>query len=169
MSVLTILLSFIVAAVNPQQPSFLDTFRQKVEQECVYVEYEYVATVSGVKTKGDGQIHVQSNAYRMNGNGLEIYCDGESTWVIDEAAGEVMIESATSKDAGYLANPVLLLVNIEKTALSYESMGNNVTVELDGVRLQITVKKMETSDMKKTEDFRPPYEFDADWIVTDLR
>lgn len=80
-----------------------------------------------------------------------------------------MIESATSKDAGYLANPVLLLVNIEKTALSYESMGNNVTVELDGVRLQITVKKMETSDMKKTEDFRPPYEFDADWIVTDLR
>lgn len=163
-------MSFMMAATAVPQPSFLDALRQNSAEECMCVEYEFSSVMSGVRAAGDGVIHIQGNSYHMNGNGVEIFCDGTSTWLIDEAAGEVMIESATSKDAGYLANPVLLLMDIEKTSISYKAEGNKISLQLaDGVQLEITIVDMKTEGAKKTEDFRPPYKFDSDWIVTDLR
>ena len=106
----------------------------------------------------------------MNGNGVEIFCDGTSTWLIDEAAGEVMIESATSKDAGYLANPVMLLMNIEQNTLSYKAEGNKIFIQLDPeTMLEIRIRDMKSELKKKPEAFRPPVEFGSDWIVTDMR
>ena len=159
-----------MAATAVPQPSLLDGLRQKSSDECVYVEYEFSTVISGIKTKGEGVIHIQGNSYHMSGNGVEIFCDGTSTWLIDEAAGEVMIESATSKDAGYLANPVMLLMDIEKNSLSYKAEGNKISLQLaDGIQLEIVIVEMKAEDAKKTEDFRPPYKFGSEWIVTDLR
>ena len=159
-----------MAATAVPQPSFLDAFRQKSADECVYIDYEFTTTVAGIKTTGDGEINIQGNSYHMVGDGIEIYCDGASTWLIDNIAGEVMIESATSKDAGFLANPVLLLMDLEKTARSYKAEGNKISVQLaNGTLLDIIIEEMKTVGTKKTEDFRPPHKFDSDWIVTDLR
>lgn len=159
-----------MAATAVPQPSFLDAFRQKSAEECLYVDYGFSTTISGINTNGDGEIYIQGNSYHMKGDGVEIYCDGASTWLIDEVAGEVMIESATSKDAGYLANPVLLLMDLEKNAHSYKAEGNKISLQLpNGIELKITIDDMKTVETKKTEDFRPPHKFDSDWIVTDLR
>ena len=170
MALLNILLTFIMAVAPMQQPSFLDTLRQKSAEECLSINYEFAYRVSGVKSVGNGTVDIQGNAYHMLGNGVEIFCDGTSTWVIDEAAGEVVIESADSQDAGYMANPVIMLMNIDDIASSYKVDGNTITLELsDGSSLEIKVKNMIPSSIKKTEDFRPPYKFDSKWIVTDLR
>lgn len=170
MTLLYILFAFILAVAPMQQPSFLDTLRQQSAEECLSVDYEFAYKVSGVKTIGDGTIDIQGNAYHMQGNGIEMFCDGKSTWVIDEAAGEVVIESADSQDAGYVANPVIMLMNIDDIASSYNLSGNVITLELsDGTTLEIKVNSMTPSGIKKTEDFRPPYKFDSKWIVTDLR
>jgi hypothetical protein len=106
----------------------------------------------------------------MNGNGIEIFCDGKTTWMLDEQAKEVIIESAESNSAGYLANPVLLLMNLEENSVSYDVEGNLIRISLpDGTRLDVTVKGMKPLETIKPEAFRPPVEFGSDWIVTDLR
>ena len=55
-------------------------------------------------------------------------------------------------------------------SISYKAEGNKISLQLaDGVQLEITIVDMKTVGAKKTEDLRPPYKFDSDWIVTDLR
>lgn len=160
----------ILMAVAQVQPSVFDMFRNKASEECVRIEYEFSTTVSGHKITGDGQVDVQGNSYHMQGNGMEIYCDGATTWLIDEAAEEVFIESADSNDAGYLANPIMLLMNLEESGVSYKVNGDRILLDMpDGTKLDIKIKSMESISTKKPEAFRPPTEFPKRWIVTDLR
>jgi hypothetical protein len=157
--------------VSPvQQTSLLDSIRQKSEQQCVAVSFEFTTTISGVKTMGEGQVHIQGNAYHMEGNGIEIYCDGTSTWMIDEQAKEVFIEAAESQSAGYLANPALLLMNLDEDTESYMVEDNKITVKIPGQSdLVVVILDVQPEGIKKSEAFRPPMGFDSTWIVTDLR
>lgn len=170
MNLIALYLTCILAAVNLQQPSFFDAFKNKSVDECMSVEYKFNYITSGVRTFGEGVLDIQGNSYHMRGNGIEIFCDGSTTWMLDEDAKEVVIEAADSQSAGYLANPVMLLMNIENTALSYEIKGDVVTLELPGgVSLEITICSLQKVQTKKSEAFRPPTDFDSTWIVTDLR
>ena len=163
-------MTILMAVANMQQPSVFDTLRQKASEGCVSVDYEFSLTLSGVRTVGEGTVEIQGDAYHMNGNGVEIYCDGKSTWLIDEVAEEVVIESADSRDAGLLANPILLLMNLEDSGISYEVNGQKVTINLpDQTKLDIVITRMDGIPTKKPEAFRPPTEFSKKWIVTDLR
>ena len=163
-------MTILMAVAQVQQPSVLDTLRQISSDECYSVEYEFHATLSGLKTAGEGTIEIQGNAYHMKGDGVEIYCDGNSTWVIDEFAQEVFIESADSREAGFLANPIMLLMNLEESGISYKADGDKMTLDLsDGTKLDIKIVKMTGIPTKKPEAFRPPTEFSKKWIVTDLR
>ena len=163
-------MTILMAVAQVQQPSVFDSLRQKSSDECISVEYEFHTTLSGLKTVGEGCIEIQGNAYHMKGDGVEIYCDGHSTWLIDEVALEVFIESAESKDAGFLANPIMLLMNLEESGISYKVDGDKITLDLpDGTKLDIIIVKMTGIPTKKPEAFRPPTEFSKKWIVTDLR
>ena len=160
----------ILMAVAQTQPSVFDMFRNKSAAECVQVEYEFSTIVSGHKVIGEGQIEVQGNSYHMKGDGLEIYCDGAVTWLIDETAEEVVIESADSNDAGLLANPIMLLMNLEESGISYKVEDEKIILDLaDGSRLDIKIRSFQCKPTKKLEAFRPPVEFPGNWIVTDLR
>ena len=166
MTFLTILISLLFI----QQPSTLDILRQKAVGQCVRVDYEFSTMVSGFKTGGEGTVDIQGNAYHMKGSGVEIYCDGSTTWLIDEAAKEVLIESADTKEAGMLANPILLLMNLEESGVSYKVQGDSILLTLpDGTNLDIKINNLSSIPTKKTEAFRPPTEFSGQWIVTDLR
>lgn len=170
MSLLYICLSMLLTVSPVQQTSLLDSIRQKSEQQCVAVSYEFTTTISGVKTMGEGQVHIQGNAYHMEGNGIEIYCDGTSTWMIDEQAKEVFIEAAESQSAGYLANPALLLMNLDEDTESYMVEDNEITVKIPGQSdLVVVILDVQPEGIKKSEAFRPPMGFDSTWIVTDLR
>lgn len=170
MSLLSICMSLIISAAGLQQPSVLDALRNTSDSESIQIDYEFTAVTSGIRSFGDGRIELQGNSYHMNGNGIEIFCDGKTTWMLDAEAKEVFIESADSPSAGYLANPVLLLMNLEENSVSYEVDGNRIGISLpDGTRLDVTVKDMKQLETRKPEAFRPPVEFGSDWIVTDLR
>lgn len=170
MSLIYICLSMLLAVSPVQQPSILDSIRQKSAQECVAVSYEFETMVSGMKAVGEGLVHIQGNSYHMKGNGIEIYCDGTSTWMIDGLAKEVFIEAAESQSAGYLANPALLLMNLEEDSESYKVDGNKITVRIsDEADLVVRIMDVQPAGAKKTEAFRPPMVFDSTWIVTDLR
>lgn len=170
MSSLILCLTLLASVTQTQQPSFLESLRQKSAYDCVSVDYEFATVMSGMKVTGEGTVEIQGNSYHMKGEGIEIFCDGSTSWMIDEAAKEVFIEAADSQSAGYLANPVLLLMNLEENIGSYKVNGNMITLELpDGSPLEITVNSLETVPTQKTEAFRPPTDFDSSWIVTDLR
>lgn len=170
MSSVAIIILSVMTAASAQQPSFLDTFAKRAADECLSVSYEFSTAVSGMNVIGEGKVEVQGNSYHMKGDGVEIYCDGASTWLIDESSCEVMIESADSKDAGYLANPVMLLLNLDKLASSYKVDGNRISLVLsNGTSLDIIIKDLQPVAQKKPEAFRPPTDFGPDWIVTDLR
>ena len=172
MSLLSLIVPLLVTAFAQEpQNSVLDELRQNCSAgECISVDYEFTSKMSDVKVVGEGTVLVQGNAYHMTGNGLEIYCDGSSTWMIDKSACEVVIETADSKEAGYLANPLILLMNLEKSSSAYRVAGNTITIELsDGTVLVIDIKDLETVEKRRPEAFRPPVEFGSDWIVTDLR
>ena len=166
MTLFSICMTILMAVAQVQQPSVFDSFRQKAAEECVSVCYEFSTTLSGFKTTGDGVLEIQGNAYHMKGNGIEIYCDGTSTWMIDEFAMEVVIESADSKDAGLLANPILLLMNLEEATITYKVKGDSIILDLpDGTALSIKITEMVSVPIKKSEDFRPPTEFSKEWIL----
>jgi hypothetical protein len=170
MLLLSFCLALIMSATQVQQPSILDSFRQKSAQECLSVDYEFATITSGLKTTGEGTVEIQGNSYHMCGNGIEIYCDGLTTWMIDDSTKEVFIEAADSQSAGYLANPVILLMNLEESSGSCKVDGNRIALELaGGISMEIFVNGIETVPTKKTEAFRPPMKFDSTWIVTDLR
>ena len=164
------LLAILISLLFIQQPSSLDVLRQKAVGECVFVDYEFSTIISGFKTVGNGTVEIQGTAYHMKGSGVEIYCDGTTTWLIDEAAQEVLIESADSKDAGMLANPILLLMNLEESSVTYKVQGDDIILNMpDGTSLDIRINDMTSVPTKKSEAFRPPIEFSGQWVVTDLR
>ena len=157
MAIFSICITILMAVAQVQQPSVFDVFRNK-------------NTESGQKVIGDGQVDIQGNSYHMKGNGLVVYCDGATTWLIDEDAQEVVIESADSNDAGLLANPILLMMNLEESGVAYKAEGDKLLLDmLDGTKVEITIKSMEGISAKKPEAFQPPVKFPKGWIVTDLR
>lgn len=90
--------------------------------------------------------------------------------MIDEQAKEVFIEAAESQSAGYLANPALLLMNLDEDTESYMVEDNKITVKIPGQSdLVVVILDVQPEGIKKSEAFRPPMGFDSTWIVTDLR
>lgn len=70
---------------------------------------------SGKDTKimGSGKATLQGECFLVNGNGLEIRCDGKEIWTIDRKAKEATAESLAIEGMQDLyANPALLIANL---------------------------------------------------------
>ena len=129
-------MTFLMAVAQVQQPSVLDAFRQKALTECLSVEYEYSTVISGLKAVGAGTVEVQGNTYHMKGNGLEVFCNGESIWTIDEAAKEVVIDPCDAVTDAYVANPLLLLADLDSyfDITSQKRIGGNTEYVLHAIK-----------------------------------
>ena len=119
-------------AAFAQDTSALKQLCAKMTESSATLNYSYTLSVSGVKTVGDGVLYVQDQSYVMQGNGLKIYCNGSTVWLVDEAGKEVIIESVSQEANSYLSNPVLLLANIEAifSVSAPTSSGSSLTYKL---------------------------------------
>ena len=88
----------------------------------VNFHYEYLLSKDGgdFSKVTEGDVLVEDNAYRLDGLGLTIVCDGKTRWMYDPSAGEVVIESAEQDNI--LTNPALLIS-------SYRGYGNSLHVK----------------------------------------
>ncbi len=77
------------------------------------MDYSYIVDNGKVKLMGNGTLLVQDDKYYIEGDGLKIWCDGSSVWTCDEGAEEVVIEPASASN-GLSANPILLVLNLDK-------------------------------------------------------
>lgn len=98
-----------------QDNGALDKLYENLSNSCTEMTYTYSARSSGVQLSGEGTLIAQGLFWKLKGNGVEMYCDSTSMWVVDIAHKEVVIEQAASdSDGGYTVNPAMLLVRMNE-------------------------------------------------------
>ena len=105
---------FISSMLSAQNPTLLDRFYEGVSQSCTDLSYTCSVRLSGVNNVGQGTLSAQGLMWVMKGNGVEMYCDSTTLWILDPALKEVVIEPA-SADARtqLLTNPAALFVHMK--------------------------------------------------------
>jgi hypothetical protein len=97
-----------------QGGSLLTKFYKSTEESCVEFEYKYSVRISGVNQVGSGVLVAQKNLWKLVGNGLEMYFDGVSQWIIDPAMKEVVIEPVPEDpDDQIQTNPSYLFMRMQ--------------------------------------------------------
>ena len=125
------------------------------------VNFDFTVTIGG-ETPPDakGKALIQDECYHIESPVYEIWCDGESRWIIDKDAREVTVE--TDEPLGDL------LQNIDIEWNGNEPSGAYFTLE-DGTVVRISVQ-----NFKQTNPVNLLFRYDTsrlgdDYIVTDLR
>lgn len=118
----TITRIFIAAAVAllalPQVASSaksktLDAFVSKVSTSLVSFDYSFTMPSKKAKMTGNGNVKVQGNSFFVDGNGLEIWCDGKTCWTVDRISEEALVESVDDSYDSYATNPALMISSID--------------------------------------------------------
>ena len=121
-SMRTITKIFIAAAVvlfALPQASFaksktLDAFVSKVSASLVSFDYSFTMPTKKAKMTGNGSVKVQGNSFIVDGNGLEIWCDGKTRWTVDRISEEALVESVDDSYDSYATNPALMIASVDK-------------------------------------------------------
>lgn len=196
----TILLAVLPAVcTEAQDMSDLEGLYAGFSSDCVALDCTYKIDADGVAVGGECQVEIQGDRYRMKGNGLEVICDSESVWVMDESVKEVVIEPVGDDVSSYLTNPAILFRDMEKVydVVSVSSVNGGKKYQLQA-RIDCGIEKAElvinglseirnavftfddgsvmtvnVSSMKTLPKKSPerfrPGKFGSDWVITDLR
>ena len=63
---------------------------KKVSVSAVSFNYEYVVDDGRARITGGGSIDMQGEAYLMNGDELEVFCDGRTRWTVDRQSRKLL-------------------------------------------------------------------------------
>lgn len=127
----------------------------------VTASFGFIATVKGdYPFNGSGTAAVQDTRYYVRTGGFEIFCDGNTRWMVDTAAEEVTVETAdnwtdmvASYDLRYDGNKI-------SGALIKLTDGSEVTVAVSDFTETIPTSAKFSLDVSTLPD---------SYIVTDLR
>ena len=87
----------------------LERLEGRVNSSEISFSYTYKSTKDNVSMTGQGTVILQGDAFILDVNGMEIYCDGTTRWTLDRKAEELVIESYDSCLEDLSANPAILL------------------------------------------------------------
>lgn len=102
-----------IAALSASAADDLRVLATKIASSRVSFSYVYETARDGFVMKGGGNAVVQGDAFRMEGNGLEIVSDGTTRWTADAEARELFIEPVDRSAVDFVSNPARLLANID--------------------------------------------------------
>ena len=193
------LLAILPASLVAQSTDLLDALYENFASHCISLDCEYSVVSQGVPSKGGCKVEVQGISYRMQGFGLDVYCDGETVWLLDPMAKEAIAEPVNDDSFSYMSNPALLFRDMDKifkvasATASGSGMKYNMSarkpcgiskavLEIDrNSLLRIaeftlddgSVMKIKVLSMQvqplKTKESFAPGNLSSDWIITDLR
>lgn len=92
----------------------LDSFVTNVSTSLVSFDYSFSMPTKKAKMTGNGNVMVQGNSFVMNGNGLEIWCDGKTRWTIDRLSEEALIEYVDDSYESFATNPALMIASVDE-------------------------------------------------------
>ena len=113
------------AASNPAA-----AFAKSLQGRLASFDYSYSMSGS-LPMNGSGSVKLQGNAFTMEGNGLDIRCDGKTRWTVDVVAEECYIETIDAQELDYEANPALLVGALD-SAFNYK---DSSTASFNGMRV----------------------------------
>lgn len=133
-SILSAALSLLAMQSFAQTP--LDALCGIFSSGTVQMDTEYHMDVRNMPVTGRSELLVQGSMYHMKGNGLEVFCNGDAVWTVDEASREVVVEPCGVSYDSYMANPLLLLSDLEAffKIQSQKNTGNHFVYVLKAVR-----------------------------------
>jgi len=105
------LLSFFAGKANAAEP--VGTFLGKMNSSLVDFAYTF-STKGNMNIKGEGKATVQGDSFFVEGNGMEIFCDGKSRWTVDRYSKEAIIEDVSQVGDDFLTNPAAFLTSLDK-------------------------------------------------------
>ena len=135
--IITILAVFAFVDPADAKSRTLSDFIGKVSSSLVRFDFSFTMTSPRSKAKmtGSGDVRVQDNAFVMNGNGLEVWCDGSTRWTVDRLAAEALVEKVEDSAESYSTNPALMITSVdsafEETSFSsgsFQGKGVDVSV-----------------------------------------
>ena len=137
--ILAFLLILVPMIASAQGQSLIDRFYAGLADSCMELSYSYSTRMSGVKYDGNGLLTSQGLMWRLKGNGVEMYCDSESLWIVDSTMKEAVIEPAASEaESEWLSNTAIIFSRMKDTFKIRESMqtsdGKALLYTLDPVR-----------------------------------
>ena len=171
-----------------QNPDLLDELYDTFAKHCVVMDCTFSVESDGIPVKGKCEVEVQGTSYRVTGGGFEVFCDGESVWILDSESMEAVVEPVTNdidivkifsktgssvlsgsgmryrltaREACGVASAVL---DIDKDAVLKRA---EFTLDDESV-MTIDVESVKVQPMKESAAFRPG-QMTSDWVVTDLR
>lgn len=116
--------------------SHLETNRISLHYACTFTQ--------DTPIKLNGTLLIQGRCYQAKGNGMEIYCDGETRWTVDPASKEVYIETAEGLEELMVWGDDL--TDLKITGLQYQALSED-----------LSAFRFDTASL------------DSAWVVTDLR
>ena len=171
-----------------QNPDLLDELYDTFAKHCVVMDCTFSVESDGIPVKGKCEVEVQGTSYRVTGGGFEVFCDGESVWILDSESMEAVVEPVTNdidivkmfsktgssvlsgsgmryrltaREACGVASAVL---DIDKDAVLKRA---EFTLDDESV-MTIDVESVNVQPMKERAAVRPG-QMPSDWVVTDLR
>ena len=118
---------------------------EKLGTNRVSATYDCTIVQNNIPVRLSGKALVQGNCFHLNGNGMEIWCDGEKLWYVDPESKEVYIENALMLDE-YIKENIGAVKDINLTDVLY----SEISEDLSAFRLDTAA-------------------LDKSWVVTDLR
>lgn len=127
-------LSFLTMQSFAQTP--LESLRSMFASGAVSMSAEYEMIVRQMPVVGNSELLLQGKMYHLKGNGLELFCNGDALWTIDESSKEVVIEPCDALYDAYMANPLLLLAELDSyfQIKSQKQVGSNTEYVLHAIK-----------------------------------
>lgn len=193
MKKLILLLVMLSASSFAWSQGVVEGLASKVSSSTVSFDYSYLIKIQ-LNMRGSGHITVQGDAFRMEGDGIVICCDGSTRWTADEEAKELIIESVEGGYSAFAVNPALMIGALDSAFTLTDNGGGSYTlipksetdIQLlrlnfkgdklysasmtlsDGTIADFTISNMKFSAPSSPSFFSYP-EVDSSWVVTDLR
>lgn len=104
---------FALPQVTLAKSKTLDAFVSKVSSSLVSFDYSFTMPTKKAKMTGEGNVKVQGNSFKVDGSGLEIWCDGKTRWTVDRISEEALVESVDDSYDSYATNPALMISSVD--------------------------------------------------------
>ena len=110
---IVIIALFAMSPVSVAKSKTLEAFVSKVSSSLVSFDYSFTMPTKKAKMTGNGNVKVQGNSFLVDGNGLEIWCDGKTRWTVDRISEEALVESVDDSFDSYATNPALMIASVD--------------------------------------------------------
>ena len=110
--ILSMVLSLLPSLALAQDSELLTRLYGTMSESCTELEYTYTVELSGTKNTGNGSLALQGHMWALSGNGLDIYCDSASVWIIDAVSKEVVIEPVVT-EINTFSNPAVIFAHLQ--------------------------------------------------------